>query len=148
MKIALLSSVFLFLFNLSFAQSDNRVADTLGVKFKLTEYLLACQSIGHIIIGEKDPGMKEYLAAKGFDYHQKASVQYLELQDAKYGDLNPEVVKAVPMLLQLYEKMFTDLSVVNDAGFQFKATATYAVALKHTETFYKKGVLQGLWDKK
>jgi len=140
MKRQSLILILFFTCTFSFAQTQNKTADTVTVKYKLSEYLLSCQSMAYTIIGEKDFQTKSYLGTKGLDYYNKAYQQFVKLQDPQYGELNEELRKSISTLLEGYAKIYGDISLLNDPS--------YAVALAFMDNIYKKKILPGLWDKK
>lgn len=140
MKKTALILILLFIGKFSFAQTQNKAADTVTVKFKLCEYLLSCQSMAYTIIGEKDFQSKSYLGTKGLDYYNKAYQQFTKLQDPQYGVLSDDLRKSIATLMEGYAKIYNDISLLNDPS--------YAIALAFMDNIYKKKILPELWDRK
>lgn len=129
----------LLVFGLSFhfGYGQEKTVDPTSLKFKLTEHLLSCQSMTYTIIEESDPNMRLYLAEKGFDYCQKARHQFTLLQADSETEIDETVKKGVPILLEGYQQIFTDVTKLNNPAF--------VVGLAHMENMYKKSILVGLW---
>lgn len=125
---------------ISYGQTKNKTTDTINVKYRLSEYLLSCQSMASAIMGEKDYKMKTYLGGKGYEYYNKAYQEYIKLQSPEYGELNKKLSDAISTQLQLYSKIYSDISLLNDPN--------YMVALAFMDKNYKELILPELWDKK
>jgi hypothetical protein len=125
---------------ISSVHAQEKIVTAIEVRYKLCEYLLACQAMAHTVIGEDDFQMKRYLGRTGLDYYGKAYQEYIELQSPKYGILNEELRKNISAVLGIYAKMYNDVTFLN--------TANGLLAISFIDNIYEKNVLPGLWDKK
>lgn len=139
MKIRLLSLILLFICTFSFVKAQNK-PDAAQVKYKLCLSLLSCQSMTNTIIAENDYKTKIYLANIGLEYYNRASQQYIKLQDPEYGELSEELKKGISTLLASYGNIFSDISMLNQPA--------SVVALAFMDDIYKTEILPELWDKK
>ncbi len=110
-------------------------------KYKMTEYLLSCQSIAYSLLSEQNLNKRADLATIGYHYYNYAYQNFIILQNPSYGKLTNKMDSSVSIMLTLYEKTFSDVSQFNDSQQALK----WVLALYVIESLQKKTLLPDLW---
>jgi hypothetical protein len=107
------------LFSSQNLMADNNLTEIQKTKYKLTRYLLTCESTAYLIYSNNgdeksttqiiNVNEKEMFFAIGMDYYNKAYSQYLILQNT--GNIDKEENKNLELFFEGYKKLFNS----NDA---------------------------------
>jgi hypothetical protein len=120
----------------------------LALKYKLTTYMLSCQSLVKAIMKETDYTNRVYLAQIGVGYSANCDHFFSILQRQPFsGTLDKELQESITTIIKFYSWVFSDISVLNnkDRETSARAMAELRVALVHLDKMYIAGIISNLW---
>lgn len=112
----ILFSITVFIFSISlYSQNPQEQGQEIEkVKFSIIRELLTCHTLGLSLYTTTDMNERVLLFSKGKECASSASAMFDELKAINHKQIKDETITSLSSAVNLYNKMFTDMTIFNN----------------------------------